>query len=841
MALNKNIFYASNPSCMVDALLWMIDNSGIKLENFLIFLPSRRAVRSVERALVMRSQNNAIMLPKLVALGEGPDDEESIGGDDVFENSERVVLLAKLLSMDANIGNMTTALQIAHDFVRMNDYLENEGINPADINWGELIDDKFAQHFKSKAELLNILTSVLPKFANNRKTLTNIRNYEIRKWIDVIKKMSIDETMVVVCGSTASVPATADLMEYVASIKNGRIILSGKIVGRKEDFVLNTNPYNAEYKFLSRIKCDVSDICEIDVGKSNIDFMNYAFSNDFAKHTDVNVDVSNCHLIETESESQEALAVAEITKRAISQKKSVMVITPDSAGNQRIKSAFDDFGIVGDFSGGQSGQNTNIGRAILNLFDKWIDSGDDIFDKLYAGANYNLFDCLSEIIQRFSEYFEPKFSIFDENVSEILCSVKVLSDNLSKYDIKLNLFDARSFLADTFSSVVVRDAVIDNPNVVVLGTIEARMQTADVVILTGLNDGMFPSQGYKNSWLPSFIGQKIGLPSPDRKVSLMALDFMNLSCGKSVYWLRSKNAGGVNTTESRFLSRVIARGGIFDIKESKSILDAVNERDNVEYVPLIKMDAVCSEGDWSPVYVTELEMLIHNPYAFYCKHILDLKLIDDWWVGPDARNFGTLVHNVIEYAKNFDGETIVAQLDYEAQKILGKNTIMFYFWHKRFIEIAKLLENNSGLLMKSEPEISGMVRIDGRRVLARADRVWDGGVLDIKTGEAPNKSQLLKGNMPQLPIEALILQSGGFKGLKSTEKSKTPVMKFLQLKNSKVRVIDYDAEITQKMIDAVVSKLTELFNRYGAGNASYEYYENTEQKYKGYDDLARIE
>ena len=75
--------------------------------------------------------------------------------------------------------------------------------------------------------------------------MTQQRNDDIRSWI---KKLD-EYDCVVVCGSTASVPATADLMCAVANNANGKIILSGKISGRPEDFELDTNPYNSECKF----------------------------------------------------------------------------------------------------------------------------------------------------------------------------------------------------------------------------------------------------------------------------------------------------------------------------------------------------------------------------------------------------------------------------------------------------------------------------------------------------------------------------------------------------------------------------------------------------------------
>ena len=381
-----------------------------------------------------------------------------------------------------------------------------------------------------------------------------------------------------------------------------------------------------------------------------------------------------------------------------------------------------------------------------------------------------------------------------------------------------------------------RGAMRDGADVVVLGTIESRMQTADVVILTGLNEGMFPSRGYENAWLPRVVAEKIGLPSPNRKVSLQALDFMNLSCGQCVYWLRSGVAGGVQTTESRFISRVIARRGVFN--RDTEILDSVLARDDVPYKPL-DYSAPVPPADWSDVYVTELEHLIHNPYSFYVKHILRLRVLDDYWVGVDARDFGNLVHDVIEKAKDLRPDALVAQMDRRALEKLGAGSVIFHFWHKRFLEIAPVIANELTSVQNAYAEIGGMVKIAGRNVRARADRIWDGGVMDVKTGAAPSKSQLEQGNMPQLPLEAYILQSGGFP-IQTTSLSRAPIMRFLQLKNNDVRVIEYDAEKTAEMMRMAVDKTTELFNIYSAGAAAYEYRETGDQKYKVYDDLARV-
>ena len=839
MASNKNVFFATNPAHTIDALWHVMSSSNAPLQDMLIFLPSRRAVRAVEKMLSQKF-GGAVILPELVALGEGLDEEDTDDekSPDTISNTERIVILSKLLSQDDNVKNISTALPIARDLIRMTDYLENEGIDVYDINWSEIVDEKYATHFRNKAKILQILSDNKLAITHGKQTTTAKRNADIRAWIPYIQSQNCKYKLVIVCGSTASVPATSDLMAAVSNMPFGRIILSGKICGRTSDFELSSNPYHSEYRFLARIGCDIKHIIPIDVGDSNtIDFMNYAFGNDTKVPKNKNA-TSHCHLVECERESGEAAAVAEITSKAIKNKKSVLVITPDAAGNQRIASELSMRGISADFSGGTPATMHVAGRAILNLFDDWIESGSHQFDEIYTSTDNNLFETILKIVDSNTVAFLPNFNSTDEASTPIWVALRDLSNALSENKIILNASDARAFIADTLSSVVIRPTVSNDTSVCVLGTIESRMQTADIVILTGLNEGMFPSSGYENSWLPRTVSMQLGLPSPDHKVSLMALDFMNLSCSPDVYWLRSKISGGVQTTESRFISRVAARGGNYDTKTQDKILSEIHARDDVTPKPL-NYTAPTPPADWSDVYVTELELLIHNPYAFYVRHILRLKQIDDYWVAPDARMFGNLVHDVIEHAHSGDTpEILVARMDDAAKKIPALSGVLFRFWHKRFIEIAPIIANELNSRPDAYSEIPGSVRIADRNVRARADRVYDGIVIDIKTGAAPSEKQLRDGTMPQLPLEAYMLQSGGFH-IPTTPHSKTPVMMFLQLRNNDARPILYDADTTAQMIHAAVDKTTELINIFSVGRAPYENRPTSDQKYRTYDDLAR--
>ncbi len=846
---------------MADALWRVVSESGVSLSDMLIFLPSRRAVRSVERMLVDKA-GHAIILPHLVALGEAaPDefdsDDEQFDRGAIVSNMECVVAVARLLMETGVAGNaMSSCLPVAHDLVRMANYLENEGVDIATIDWDALVDDKFAAHFQRKAEILKIISEFLPAYIGNRQTVTVARNCGIRAWKNTLDKYKL----VVVCASTASVPATADLMLAVAKKSHGRIILPGKISGRISDLELDTNPYNSEYKFLCRAGVAPDDVIPIDVGASAIDFLNRAFGNDAASRGGGDA-VRHCHLVECDREAVEASVIAEIAKRSIADKKSVLVITPDAAGNQRLTTAFAEYGINADFSGGISGTMVPAGRAILNLFDRWIDEHDNAFDRIYAENNYDLMDTIVQIVDSGDWDLAPVFDVTDVASAPVWDAITALSGYMKNLQLRLGLRDIRALIADCLDSVAVRGTPNPNADVVVLGTIESRMQTADVVILSGLNDGMFPARGYDNNWLPRRVAREIGLPSPDRKVSLMALDFMNLSCGPDVYWVRCASSGGAVTPESRFLSRVAVAGGAYDIAKKCEVvpydkavgidlLNAVRSRDVVAARPLDYAPPM-PPPDWSDVHVTKLELLIHNPYAFYAQHILKLEPVDDYWNVPLAMEFGTMVHTVIERCakiKNLTADILVRELDAAAKQKLGDDNIIFDFWHRRFIGFAQTVVDELALHPDMKFERPGKIDVyldDAksvkRTVRAYADGVWADGVMDIKTGEIPSNKQLKNGMMPQLPLEALMHTHGGFGT--DVASCDDPQMRFLQLQKRNVRVVDVPRVIDNiDIVQAAYDKAVEVFRVYSVAGAPYEYRQtNSSMKYKAWDDLARVD
>ena len=801
------IYQTTDPTKMLETLASLIIKGPGGLSDALVFVPTRRAARGLEKILCAQSGGQTL-LPKIVPLGEGDDSEETV---DVIGNTERGIMLAKLLmSVHGKIGvkgNFAGALSTANELLVMADYLENEGVDIRDIDWQSLVPDE------RKAKFLNAVKDV-----DFGMTATKARNQKISNW-----KNHLGEYGAVFCaGSTASVKSTRDLMAAIADLKNGFVIFPGMVEDSAD--IGRTDPYWSVKKFLKETGREIETI---DVGPADkIQFFNRCFSNDVSGGKLKSPE--HIRQIDCDTESEEANVAAAIVAMVRHGGKSVMIITPDSAGEQRIRAALDEYGLSYDSSAGTPLAMTPIGRWTMRLFDyiggtdnKNIVAADlsqsrSALDELKY--NGNLLEFIVVAMEKLGYKIDDAAAadLFFEKVGE-------LSNIVEKYDLDAN--DAGIVLAEMLGAESVRAPMSAEYDVRILGAAESRMQTADVVIITGLGDGMFPAKGFEHGWLPRNIAHKIGIPSSDSKVSLMALDFMTLSCGREVYWTRSKMAAGCETIPSRFLSRAAVMA---EVPKCADILAAVRTRDDVPLCPLDRaLPVVEYKGDY---HATWLESLIHNPYLFYARHILNLRRRPDPGDEVGAREFGTLVHDVIEKCGKSgiaDERKIVALLEAGAP---DRESVLFRFWQNRFREMAPEIAKTSARPAKIEETIR--MRMNGRDLIARADRIEGDKVIDYKTGGIPTNAQLGLGKdadcaMPQLPIEAMIL--------KEIRPGANVSMAFLSLKKNDIGMKEFSTDETARSIETAKKMLAwalkiDTFARPG---------HYIEEKYRDFDDLCR--
>ena len=88
------------------------------------------------------------------------------------------------------------------------------------------------------------------------------------------------------------------------------------------------------------------------------------------------------------------------------------------------------------------------------------------------------------------------------------------------------------------------------------GTLEARVQGAELLILAGLNDGIWPAAPGPDPWLNRSLRDAAGLRLPDRVIGLSAHDFQQAVAAPEVWLCRARRDAETDTVPSRWLNRL---------------------------------------------------------------------------------------------------------------------------------------------------------------------------------------------------------------------------------------------------------------------------------------------
>jgi ATP-dependent helicase/nuclease subunit B len=176
---------------------------------------------------------------------------------------------------------------------------------------------------------------------------------------------------------------------------------------------------------------------------------------------------------------------------------------------------------------------------------------------------------------------------------------------------------------------------------------------------------------------------------------------------------------------------------------------------------------------------------VRDPYAIYARYVLDLRALDSIDADPSGRDRGKIVHAAVDaFLKSgldANAPDAVARM-IEAGRAKFADWLarpgVWAFWWPRFQRAAAWLiehqrsERTHARLAQSE--VKGIATIAAPagpfRVEATADRIdrlRDGGlaVIDYKTGGVPSTADVAEGFAPQLPIEGMIAEAGGFEGV----------------------------------------------------------------------------
>ncbi|KZB66993.1 double-strand break repair protein AddB [Thalassospira lucentensis] len=345
-----------------------------------------------------------------------------------------------------------------------------------------------------------------------------------------------------------------------------------------------------------------------------------------------------------------------------------------------------------------------------------------------------------------------------------------------------------AFLDALMAERAVRPKFGKHPRLFIWGTVEAQMQQADLTILGGLNEGVWPPEAGADPWMSRPMRRNFGLPAPEHRVGQSAHDFQQLFCAPDVVMTRALRIEGTPTVPSRWLLRIeniLRKSGVSmekpDAHAWRAMADLLDEpRDDMRRK--IGRPAPTPPVSARPqrLSVTQIETWMRDPYAIYARHILGLRKLDGVDEDPGAADYGNLIHDALDqfiskYPDHLppDGEHQLIMIGREVFKPLAARPGLWAFWWPRFERIARWFIQTEAArrdhVRKSYTEQSGTLETaTGFEVYARADRIdmlRDGGIaiIDYKTGMPPSQTDVASGFAPQLPLEAAIAQDGGFK------------------------------------------------------------------------------
>ncbi len=359
-------------------------------------------------------------------------------------------------------------------------------------------------------------------------------------------------------------------------------------------------------------------------------------------------------------------------------------------------------------------------------------------------------------------------------------------------DIQAN--DYLALIERAMSGISVRPAYGLHPRLMILGQLEARLVEADVMILSGLNENTWPPDPGVDPWMSRPMRKKFGLPPLERSIGLSAHDFVQGLCAKQVVLTRSVRVDGSPTVPSRWLQRmdtVLRALGIDPLSlQSGPLLSYARKIDHaVDYKPWERPEPrppVSARP--RKLSVTQVETWMTDPYSIYARHILKLRPLDPLEQPLDAAMRGTLVHETLDrFVEKYpdhippDAREDFITIAREELDALGLEADVTTFWEPRLSKIAGwLVEQERMWRAEWKParrEETGAIVLNGPAgdftLSARVDRIdytrdgREAAIIDYKTGGTFSLTGMKDGKHPQLPLEALILESGGFENTKA--------------------------------------------------------------------------
>jgi len=219
-----------------------------------IYLPTRRAGRALREAFLAEAKGEALLLPRIRALGD-PDEDAALlfGAEDSSGDSaagepaigalpRRLTLMRLVLAFGRQLGAEAMAEQdpsaspvfaltpgqashLAAELAQLMDFVETEEVTLSSLK--DLVPEEFAGHWQLTVEFLKIVTEQWPRYLSDNGLSSPVARRTLLMGQETERLAKGSPHPVIAAGSTGTVPATAKLLKTIASLPNGAVVLPG--------------------------------------------------------------------------------------------------------------------------------------------------------------------------------------------------------------------------------------------------------------------------------------------------------------------------------------------------------------------------------------------------------------------------------------------------------------------------------------------------------------------------------------------------------------------------------------------------------------------------------------
>jgi ATP-dependent helicase/nuclease subunit B len=866
----------------------------LALADITILLPTRRAARTLSDAFARRLGGAAI-LPQIRPLGD-VDEEElffDAGLDDLLlppaiAPARRRLLLANLIAHWDRARNggaasfgATQALSLARALAEFIDEAQTQQVDLAKLE--ELADSGLAEHWQHVKSFLSLMREEWPKLlaAEGAVNPAERRNLAIAA-LAARYRDHPPTASVIAAGTTGSIPATRALLDAIARLPDGAVVLPGLDRELDEESWASLDEGHPQFGLkllLAHLGVERNEVADwpgaaAPAGARGVllrETLRPAPTTDAWSAIAAGGGGPMCEglegltLLEAAHPAEEAVTVALILRHLLEEPgKTAALVTPDRNLARRVAAELGRWSIAIDDSAGlpliqtppgaflsllahaaadgfpplgvlsllkhplaAGGQAPGSFRHRVRELDRLIlrgprpDPGLDGIAKAIAAKRDQAslaawFEGVSLLLRPWEKALQRPSLPLGELVSlhaqaaEGLAATRekkgsdrlwageageqaaALVRALSQADAGLAPVEASAYpaLFRMFAEEqMVRPAYGSHPRLAILGPLEARLQSFDLVVLGGLNEGSWPHAVAADPWLSRPMRKTLGLELPERRIGLAAHDFASLAAAPRVVLTRALKQDGAPTVASRWIERLkqLTRGlGLEERLASAVPYKAyAASADLPQGAPLPEpKPAPCPAVGLRPrtLSVTEIETWLRDPYAIYAKRVLGLRPLEPLDAEIGARERGSAAHFALErFLKAYPGPLPPDALDRMmeiAETVFTEMAVpaaTLALWRPRFARAAQWFldverERRLGI-DASFVEISGVYTFDAPAgpftLRGRADRIdvlksGSAAILDYKTGNPPSRKQVETLLAPQLPLEGAILAAGGF-------------------------------------------------------------------------------